>query len=98
MLSLWRKRTSRNCEGILQRKGETSETPSSSDVKSNVGAKTKVRLSNASQVNKKTTPVVEARINGHEFVCVVDTGASISLISKGNGNLVFQINSLKLLR
>ncbi len=72
----------RNCEGILLQKGETDRTPSVNDVKSNAGAKKKVRLSNTSPVHNKKTPVVEAKINGHEFICVLDTGASISLISK----------------
>ncbi len=41
----------RDCEGILLQKGETGGTPSVNDVKSNVGAKTKVRLSYASPID-----------------------------------------------
>ena len=39
-------------------------------------------MSNVSPVDNKRTPVVEAKIDGQEFLCVVDTGASISLVSK----------------
>ena len=35
------------------------------------------------------TPVVEAKINGHKFICLVDTGASISLLSKGKWESCF---------
>ncbi len=65
------------------------------DVKSNAGAKKKVRLSNTSPVHNKKTPVVEAKINGHEFICVLDTGASISLISKEKESYFFQFNYLQ---
>ena len=34
-------------------------------------------------------PVVEAKIDGQEFLCVVDTGASISLVSKENWESCF---------
>ena len=76
-----KKDTARNCGGILQKKCETGETPSTSGIKSNAGAETKIRLSNASPVDNEKTPLVEAKINGQEFICVVDTGASISLLS-----------------
>ena len=69
-------------EAVLQRGGNTPEIPSASDETSNTGAKRKIRLSNVSTVDNKRTPVVEAKIDGQEFLCVVDSGASISLVSK----------------
>ena len=41
----------RNCESILQKKGATGKTPSTSGIKSNTGASTKIRLSNAAPVD-----------------------------------------------
>ena len=73
---------SQYCEAVLQRGGNTPEIPSASDETANTGAKRKIRLSNVSPVDKKRTPVVEAKIDGQEVLCVVDTGASISLVSK----------------
>ena len=42
----------------------------------------KVRLSAASPAHKRKTLLVEAKINGVNKLCIIDTGASISLISK----------------
>ena len=42
----------------------------------------KVRLSAVSPCNKRKTLLVEANLNGVNKLCIVDTGASISLISK----------------
>ena len=42
----------------------------------------KVRLSSISATNKRKTLVIETLINGNPRLCVVDTGASISLIGK----------------
>ena len=42
----------------------------------------KVRLSTVSPASKKKTLMVETTINGKNKLCIVDTGASISLVSK----------------
>ena len=51
-------------------------------VNSQPGNDTKVRLSAVSPSNQKKTLLVEAKINGNSRLCIVDTGASISLISR----------------
>ncbi|CAB4023488.1 zinc finger GIS2 [Paramuricea clavata] len=42
----------------------------------------KIRLSTVSSASKKKTLMVETTINGKNKLCIVDTGASISLVSK----------------
>ena len=42
----------------------------------------KIRLSTVSATNKRKSLLVEVQINGHNKLCIIDTGASISLISK----------------
>ncbi|CAB4012816.1 zinc knuckle [Paramuricea clavata] len=42
----------------------------------------KIRLSTVSSASKKKTLMVENTINGKNKLCIVDTGASISLLSK----------------
>ena len=52
------------------------------EVNSQLGNETKARLSAVSPSNHKKTLLVEAKINGNSRLCIVDTGASISLISR----------------
>ena len=42
----------------------------------------KIKLSTISPASKRKTLMVDAKINGKSKLCIVDTGASISLISK----------------
>ena len=52
------------------------------EVNSKLGNDPKARLSAVSPSNHKKTLLVEAKINGNSRLCIVDTGASISLISR----------------
>ena len=42
----------------------------------------KIRLSAVAPASKKKTMLIEAKINGYSRLCVVDTGASVSLLAK----------------
>jgi hypothetical protein len=48
----------------------------------------KIRLSTISPTSKRKTLIVEAQINGKSKLCIVDTGASISLVSKNEWQLL----------
>ena len=48
----------------------------------------KIRLSTISPASKRKTIMVEAQINGKSKLCIVDTGASISLVSKNEWQLL----------
>ena len=61
------------------------ENPNPNKVTHSGGQKntdSKIRLSTISSASKKKTLTVETVINGKDKLCIVDTGASISLISK----------------
>ena len=49
---------------------------------------TKIRLSSISPTSKRKTLVLEVMLNGIQRFCVVDTGASVSLVSKTEWELV----------
>ena len=48
----------------------------------------KIRLSTVSSPSKKKTLMVETKINGKNKLCIVDTGTSISLVSKDQWQLL----------
>ncbi len=53
----------------------------------------KIRMSTISPVSKRKTLMVEAQINGKPKLCIVDTGASISLVSRDEWQLLKENNS-----
>ena len=54
----------------------------------------KIRLSTVSPRSKRKTLMVEAQINGKPKLCIVDTSASISLISKDDWQFLGNADSL----
>ena len=57
----------------------------------------KVRLSSISATNKRKTLMIEASVNGNSCLCVVDTGASISLIGKSQWDILNKDSSCEML-
>ena len=78
-----------NCGGPA-----TGKETGNADQKDKSGSK--IRLSTVSSADEKKTLMVETIINGKPKLCVVDTGASISLKSKAHWQSV-QLNDTKLL-
>eukprot|EP00794_Sanderia_malayensis_P002500 gene2500-2883_t len=75
---------SRFCHAEKETSTETGKQGQSPSQENRDGPKTKskVRLSTVSPSHKKKTPLLEAKVNGVNKLGIVDTGASISLISK----------------
>ena len=57
----------------------------------------KVRLSSISATNKRKTLMIEASVNDNSCLCVVDTGASISLIGKSQWDILNKDSSCEML-
>ena len=53
----------------------------------------KIALFNVSATNKRKTLIVEVQINGYNTFCIIDTGASISLISRDQWQIMNVINT-----
>eukprot|EP00794_Sanderia_malayensis_P014625 gene14625-16140_t len=75
---------SRFCHAEKETSTETGRQGQSPSQENRDGPQTesKVRLSTVSPSHKKKTLLLEAKVNGVNKLCIVDTGASISLISK----------------
>ena len=83
--------TSRVCLGQEQQQARGQHVASRSlanQKPGNFSHDTKIRLSSISPTSKRKTLVLEVTLNGIQRFCVVDTGASVSLISKTEWELV----------
>ena len=83
--------TSRVCLGQEHQQARGQHVASRSLPNQNPGLfsnDTKIRLSSISPTSKRKTLVLEVMLNGIKRFCVVDTGASVSLISKTDWELV----------